>query len=301
MFSSKGSVVTVGTFDGVHVGHQKILQKLILRAKEHDLKAVVLTLFPHPRMVLNKDSDLKLLLTIEERKNQLKKLGIDEVVIMPFTKTFSHLSPLEYVENILLNELNTKYIIIGYDHRFGKNRSANISDLKQFGEQFSFEVEEISALEVESVAVSSTKIRKALANGDIGTANTYLGYPYFLTGKVIKGRGLGRTIDFPTANISIDESYKLIPKNGVYVVKAAINNREVSGMMNIGTKPTVDGTQQSIEAHWFGVSDNLYDIVIKIELLERLRDEHKFESLDALKNQLKTDQKNALHYIKQHV
>lgn len=301
MFSSKGSVVTVGTFDGVHVGHQKILQKLILRAKEHDLKAVVLTLFPHPRMVLNKDSDLKLLLTIEERKNQLKKLGIDEVVIMPFTKTFSHLSPLEYVGNILLNELNTKYIIIGYDHRFGKNRSANILDLKQFGEQFSFEVEEISALEVESVAVSSTKIRKALANGDIGTANTYLGYPYFLTGKVIKGRGLGRTIDFPTANISIDESYKLIPKNGVYVVKAAINNREVSGMMNIGTKPTVDGTQQSIEAHWFGVSDNLYDIVIKIELLERLRDEHKFESLDALKNQLKTDQKNALHYIKQHV
>ncbi|TPV35095.1 bifunctional riboflavin kinase/FAD synthetase [Paucihalobacter ruber] len=301
MFYSKGSVITVGTFDGVHVGHQKILSKLMQRAREHHLKAVVLTLFPHPRMVLNKDSDLKLLLTIEERKNQLKKLGIDEVVIMPFTKTFSNLSPLEYVENILLNELNTKYIIIGYDHRFGKNRSANILDLKQFGEQFGFEVEEISALEVESVAVSSTKIRKALANGDIETANTYLGYPYFLTGKVVKGRGIGRTIDFPTANISIDESYKLIPKNGVYVVKSAINNREVFGMMNIGTKPTVDGTQQSIEVHWFGVNENLYDIVIKIELLERLRDEHKFESLDALKNQLKTDQKNALHYIKQHV
>jgi riboflavin kinase/FMN adenylyltransferase len=301
LFSSKGSVVTVGTFDGVHVGHQKILSKLMQRAREQNLKAVVLTLFPHPRMVLNTDSDLKLLLTIEERKNQLKKFGIDEVVIMPFTKTFSNLSPLEYVENILLNELNTKYIIIGYDHKFGKNRSADISDLRTFGVQFGFEVEEISALEVESVAVSSTKIRRALLYGNIKTANTYLGYPYYLTGKVVKGKGIGRTLDFPTANIHIEETYKLIPANGVYVVKTELKGHEVFGMMNIGTKPTVDGTEQSIEVHWFGIDENLYDTVFKIELLDRLRDEHKFKSLEALKSQLKTDQKNALTYIKQHV
>lgn len=301
MFSSKGSVVTIGTFDGVHVGHQKILQKLILRAKEHDLKSVVLTLFPHPRMVLNKDSDLQLLLTIEERKNQLKRLGIDEVVIMPFTKTFSNLSPLEYVENILLNELNAKHVIIGYDHKFGKNRSADISDLRTFGVQFGFEVEEISALEVESVAVSSTKIRRALLQGDIKTANTYLGYPYYLTGKVVKGKGIGRTLDFPTANIHVEETYKLIPANGVYVVKTDLKGYEVFGMMNIGTKPTVDGTQQSIEVHWFDVDENLYGISFKIELLERLRDERKFESLETLKNQLKKDQQQALEFINNHV
>ena len=293
MYSSKGSVVTVGTFDGVHVGHQKILSKLLQRAKEYHLKAVVLTLFPHPRMVLNKDSDLKLLLTIEERKNQLKKFGVDEVVIMPFTKTFSNLSPLEYVENILLNELNTRHIIIGYDHSFGKNRSANIFDLKQFGNQFDFEVEEISAMEIEEVAVSSTKIRKSLIKGDIETANTYLGYAYFLTGKVVEGEGIGRTIDFPTANIFIEEDYKLIPKNGVYVVQSIFEDRNVYGMMNIGTKPTVSGNKQSIEVHWFKVDADLYGKTFKIEMLARLRDEHKFESLEALKNQLKLDKKSA--------
>lgn len=301
MFSSKGSVVTVGTFDGVHVGHQKILSKLIQCAQERNLKSVVLTLFPHPRMVLNKDNDLKLLLTIEERKNQLKTFGVDEVVIMPFTKTFSNLSPLEYVENILLNELNTKHIIIGYDHKFGKNRSADISDLRTFGKQFGFEVEEISALEVESVAVSSTKIRRALLQGDIKTANTYLGYPYYLTGKVVKGKGIGRTLDFPTANIEIEEPYKLIPSNGVYVVKSSLHHQEVFGMMNIGNKPTVNGTEQSIEVHWFDVDENLYDFSFKIELLERLRDERKFESLEALKIQLKKDQQHAWDFIKHYV
>lgn len=297
----KGSVVTVGTFDGVHVGHQKILNKLIARAKKQGYKSVVLTLFPHPRMVLNKDSGLKLLLTIEERKDQLKKFGINEVVIMPFTKTFANLSPLEYVDNILLNELNTKHVIIGYDHKFGKNRSADISDLKQFGIKFGFGVEEISALEIESVAVSSTKIRKALLNGDIETANSYLGYSYFLTGKVVKGKGIGRTIDFPTANIHIEEDYKLIPKNGVYVVKTKFNHQEVYGMMNIGTKPTVDGINQSIEVNWFGVEANLYDTIFKIEMLIRLRDEHKFDSLKALKSQLHLDKINALKFINQYV
>lgn len=297
----KGSVVTVGTFDGVHVGHQKILNKLIARAKKQGYKSVVLTLFPHPRMVLNKDSGLKLLLTIEERKDQLKRFGINEVVIMPFTKTFANLSPLEYVDNILLNELNTKHVIIGYDHKFGKNRSADISDLKQFGIKFGFGVEEISALEIESVAVSSTKIRKALLNGDIETANSYLGYSYFLTGKVVKGKGIGRTIDFPTANIHIEEDYKLIPKNGVYVVKTKFNHQEVYGMMNIGTKPTVDGINQSIEVNWFGVEANLYDTIFKIEMLIRLRDEHKFDSLKALKSQLHLDKINALKFINQYV
>lgn len=296
-YKNEHSIVTIGTFDGVHVGHQKIIEKLVARSRDKQLKAKVLTLFPHPRMVLNKDSDLQLLLTIEERKELLKSFGVDEVVIMPFTKTFANLSPQEYVESILIKELNAKHIIIGYDHRFGKNRSADIKDLKQFGVQFGFEVEEISALEIETVAVSSTKIRTALLQGDIETANAYLGYPYFITGKVVEGQGKGRTINFPTANIFIEEDYKLIPKNGVYVVRSKLNNQTIYGMMNSGTKPTVDGTNQSIEVHWFEVDDNLYGHIFKIDMLARLRDERKFESLEKLKQQLQLDRQQALHII----
>lgn len=291
--TKKSTLVTIGTFDGVHIGHQKILNKLHQRAIEKNLSSVVLTMFPHPRMVLNKDSDLKLLLTINERKKMLLGFGVTSIVVKPFTISFSNLSPKDYVETILVKQLHAKHVIIGYDHRFGKGRSANIKDLKQFGKQFDFEVEEISAMEIEEVAVSSTKIRKALINGDIATANTYLGYAYFLTGKVVEGQGIGRTINFPTANIFIEEDYKLIPKNGVYVVKSTLNNRTVYGMMNIGIKPTVNGNKQSIEVHWFKVDADLYGKTFKIEMLARLRDEHKFESLEALKNQLKLDKKSA--------
>ncbi len=295
--TNNSTLITIGTFDGVHIGHQKILKKLCQRAIEKNLESVVLTMFPHPRMVLNKDSDLKLLLTINERKNMLLGFGVASIVVKPFTLSFANLSPLDYVDTILVKELHAKHVIIGYDHRFGKNRSADIKDLRKFGTQFNFEVEEISAMEIEEVAVSSTKIRKALINGDIKTANTYLGYAYFLTGKVVEGQGIGRTIDFPTANIFIEEDYKLIPKNGVYVVKSTLNDRTVYGMMNIGIKPTVNGNKQSIEVHWFKVDTNLYGKTFKIEMLARLRDERKFESLEALKNQLELDKKSAEVFI----
>lgn len=294
------SVVTIGTFDGVHIGHQKILRKLLQSANDKQMNSVVLTMFPHPRMVLQKESNIKLLLTIDERIEMLKHFGIENIVVKEFTQEFANLTPLEYVEDILVNELNAHQLIIGYDHHFGKNRSANIDDLKNFGKQFNFEVAEISALEVEEVAVSSTKIRKSLSIGDIETANAFLGYNYFVTGTVVKGRGIGRTINFPTANIFVNEDYKLIPKNGVYVVKSTIDNKSVYGMMNIGTKPTVDGENQSIEVNFLNLNKDLYGFNLKIEMLHRLRDEVKFESLHKLQEQLQLDRLETEAYIRYH-
>jgi riboflavin kinase/FMN adenylyltransferase len=222
---------------------------------------------------------------------------LDHLVIKKFTKEFAKLTPEQYVRDILVDELNAKHIIIGYDHRFGKNRRANIQDLITFGKQFDFKVEEISVKDVEDVAVSSTKIRKSLNMGDIKTANAFLGYDYFLTGTVITGKQIGKQIGFPTANIEIREDYKLIPKNGVYIVKSYIEDSLVYGMMNIGVNPTVDGTKQSIEVHFFDLDQDLYGRKLKIELLDRLRHEQKFESLESLRYQLKTDKENALIFI----
>lgn len=283
------TVVTIGTFDGVHIGHQKIIKRLITVGKEKNLRSVVLTFFPHPRMVLQKNADIKLLNTINERKTILTSLGLDQMVIKTFTKEFANLSAEEFVKTILVDTLNAKYIIIGYDHQFGKDRSANIDDLKAYGKIFGFEVEEISAQDVEDVSVSSTKIRTALHCGDINTANAYLGYNYFLTGMVVKGKGLGKQIGFPTANISISEDYKLIPKNGVFVVKAIVMGKILYGMMNIGINPTVNGKKESIEAHFFDFDTDIYGESIKVEFLVRLRDEYKFESLELLQDQLKKD------------
>ncbi|WCO01920.1 bifunctional riboflavin kinase/FAD synthetase [Psychroserpens ponticola] len=296
-YPKKPSVITIGTFDGVHIGHQKIIERLVKVSQNKTIESVVLTFFPHPRMVLQKESSIKLLNTIDERKDLLSKLSLDALVIKMFDKDFANLSARDYVKSILVDELNAKHIIIGYDHRFGKNRSANIDDLKVFGIEFGFEVEEISAQDIKDVAVSSTKIRNAISDGDLQTANSYLGAPYFLTGTVIKGKGLGKQIQFPTANIQIKEDYKLIPKNGVYVVHSIINNTTVYGMMNIGTNPTVNGTKQSIEVHFFNLDKNLYDDTIKVNILNRLRNEHKFESLTLLQKQLKLDQVHALKFI----
>lgn len=291
------SVITIGTFDGVHLGHQKIIKKLLSVAKEKGLQSVILTFFPHPRMVLQSAVEIKLLNTIEERQEILSHLGLDHLVIKEFTEEFSKLSAEQYVKDILVFELNAKHIIIGYDHRFGKNRRADIKDLIAFGKQFDFKVEEISVKDVENIAVSSTKIRTALNDGDIKTANAFLGYDYFLTGTVVKGKQIGKQIGFPTANIHIKENYKLIPKNGAYVVKSSIENTLYFGMMNIGTNPTVDGTKQSIEVHFFNFNQDLYNKKIKIDLLDRLRNEHKFESLESLQSQLKIDKENALKLI----
>ena len=298
------TAITIGTFDGVHIGHLKILEKLIQNASKSKLKSAVLTFFPHPRMVLQKDTDIKLLNTLDEKTEILKNLGIDFLIIQPFTKDFSRLSATEFVRDILVNHLKTKKIIIGYDHRFGRNRNANITDLIAYGNSLDFDVEEISAQEIDEVSVSSTKIRKALEKGDIRTANNYLGYYYMLTGIIKKGKGLGKKLNFPTANLYISETYKLIPKNGVYVVYSKINNNKVYGMMNIGYNPTVNKTkkpssnrQEHIEINFFDFDNNLYEQKLQIHIINRIRDEHKFDSLNALKNQLKKDKKTSLSII----
>jgi riboflavin kinase/FMN adenylyltransferase len=248
-------------------------------------------------MVLQKDDSIKLLNTIDERVTLLKSHGIEEVVVKTFTKEFANLSAKSYVEDILVNELNTKQIVIGYDHHFGKNRSANINDLKTFAKVYNFNVEEISAQDIQDVTVSSTKIRTALNNGEVDLANSFLGYNYFITATVIKGKGLGRTINFPTANMHIEEAYKLIPKDGVYVVKSIIEGRPIFGMMNIGTNPTVGGKKRSIEVHFFDYEKDIYGTQLKIEFLKRLRSEQKFTSLEALKKQLTIDKTAALDFI----
>lgn len=291
------TAITIGTFDGVHIGHRTILKRLIKDSESLGLKSTVLTFFPHPRMVLQKDTDLKLLNTIEEKTRILENLGLDILVVHPFTKQFSRLTATEFVRDILVNTLKAKKIIIGYDHRFGRNRTANITDLRAFGNALNFEVEEISAMEVDSVSVSSTKIRKALEEGDMVTANAFLGYEYMLTGTVKKGKGLGRQLDFPTANLHIDAPYKLIPKNGVYVVNSQIDGLQVFGMMNIGYNPTVAGKYRSIEVHFFDFANDLYDRQIQVNCFARLRDEHKFDSIDALKEQLRKDRETALALI----
>ncbi|MEP2057806.1 MAG: bifunctional riboflavin kinase/FAD synthetase [Maribacter litoralis] len=291
------TVMTIGTFDGVHIGHLKILNKIINHAKSTELKSSVLTFFPHPRMVLQKDANIKLLNTIEEKINILERLGLDVLIIHPFTKEFSRLTATEFVRDILVNTLNTKKVIIGYDHRFGRNRTANINDLVTFGNTYDFSVDEIPAQEIDDVSVSSTKIRKALEDGDIETANNYLGYDYMLTGTIIKGKGIGKQLGYPTANLSIAEDYKLIPKNGAYVVNSVIKGKTVYGMMNIGFNPTVNGTKKSIEVNFFNFDADLYNLKIQVNILVRLRDEHKFESVDALKTQLAKDKEKSLHYI----
>lgn len=296
--SSAPAIVTIGTFDGVHVGHQKIIRRLVASGKKDDLKSVILTFFPHPRMVLQKDADIKLLNTIEERSEILDKLGLDYLLIQKFTKAFSRLSAEAFVKQVLVDKLNARKVIIGYDHRFGRNRNADINDLITYGEEFGFEVEEISVEDINDVAVSSTKIRKALYEGHIQKANRYLGSPFMLTGTVVKGKGIGKQLEYPTANINIGETYKLIPKQGSYVVKSKIDDTIVFGMMNIGMNPTVSGDRESIEVHFFNFETSIYGKKIRIDILERIRDEQKFESVGALKSQLQKDKQFSLDFIK---
>ncbi len=279
------------------MGHRKILERLINNAKNTGLKSTVLTFFPHPRMVLQKDTDIKLLNTIEEKTQIMEGLGLDYLVIHPFTKAFSRLSATDFVRDILVNSLKAKKIIIGYDHRFGRNRNANIQDLIAFGNALDFEVEEIPAQEIDDVSVSSTKIRNALMEGDVATANSYLSYAYMLTGTIKKGKGLGKQFGFPTANLHIPENYKLIPKNGAYVVKSTLNGKKYFGMMNIGFNPTVSGTEKSIEVNFFEFDGNLYDQKIQVKILHRIRDEHKFNSVEELREQLKKDKNFSLDLI----
>ncbi len=298
-FSDKEKTyVTIGTFDGVHFGHQKIIEKLIIEAKKAGKKSVVLTFFPHPRMVLQKDVSLELINTIDERAALLEKTGLDYLIIHPFSKAFSRMTALEFVRDILVNQLNISKLIIGYDHHFGKNREGNITQLTEYSHLYDFKVEEILAQDIDDVSVSSTKIRRALAVGKLKTANTYLGYNFMLNGTVINGKKLGGKIGFPTANIDIKETYKLIPKTGVYIVKSTIDKKIVFGMMNIGSRPTVNGNHQTIEVHFFDFNQNLYDQNLTVELIYFLRDEEKFDSVETLVQQLKKDELTARDYLK---
>lgn len=297
--STKKTILTLGTFDGVHIGHKKILERITQNTENGKYESLVLTFFPHPRMVLQEKSEIKLLNTISEKTKLLEQTGIENLVIHPFNENFSRLTAEEFVHSILVDQFHIQKIIIGHDHRFGRNRTANIDDLIAFGKEYGFEVEQITAQEIQDVSVSSTKIRKALDEGNITLANDYLGYAYFLTGEIVKGKQLGRTIGFPTANIHIEEDYKKIPKNGVYVVQTYIDEKVVFGMMNIGFNPTVNGEKQTIEVHLFDFDADIYGQKIEVSLLTYLREEQKFGSVDLLKEQLNLDQTNALAFIRQ--
>jgi len=295
--STNKTFVTIGTFDGVHIGHQKVIKKLIKSAKNNKATAVLLTFFPHPRMVLQKDLDIKLINTIEERTKLLENLGLEILVIHEFSMEFAKLSALDFVRSILVNSLNISRLVIGYDHHFGKNREGNFEQLKEYGYTYNFKVKKISQKEISDITVSSTKIRTAIEKGEIVKANSYLGYNFMLTGIVVKGKNLGEKIGFPTANLHIAEAYKLIPKTGAYIVKSTIQNNIVFGMMNIGFRPTVSGKNQTIEIHFFNFDMQIYDEKIQIEVLKFLREEQKFDSIEALKNQLAKDKKRSIDYI----
>jgi len=290
------SVVTLGTFDGVHEGHRAILARLMEAAKKAAAVSVVLTFYPHPRSVVEHASAVQWLNTLEEKEQLLADLGIDYLIVLPFTTAFSQQSAEEFVLNYLVNGLHIQQIIIGHDHRFGKNRSANFDDLVRFGRKYQFDVEQISAQEIEAVAVSSTKVRNQLLAGDVAQAKRLLGGAYMLKGLVVHGKQLGRTIGFPTANLQWNNADKLLPKQGVYVVEVEALGQRYRGMLNIGSNPTVDGIGWHVEVHLLDFTGDLYGQWVTVWFCERLRDEMKFQSVEALKTQLAFDRIQAESY-----
>ncbi|ARS41106.1 riboflavin biosynthesis protein RibF [Sphingobacteriaceae bacterium GW460-11-11-14-LB5] len=311
------AIVTIGTFDGVHFGHQKIIKQLVEKAKSDKGESVILTFFPHPRMIIDPENqDLKMINTINEKAKILKGLGVDHLIITPFTRDFSNQLPEDYIKNTLVNNIGTKHIIIGYDHRFGKDRSGNLNDLKAAGLHYGFSVEEIMEQDIHDVAVSSTKIRQALLAGDVSLANDYLGYPFSIFGRVIKGDKIGRTIGFPTANIFVEETYKLIPGDGIYAVTvemesevrspesediapkpSTLNLKPYKGMAYIGQRPTINGMTRNIEVNIFDFNQEIYGQDIKMNFLKFLRHDVKFTGLEALTVQLQKDKEATLAYF----
>ena len=287
----KNAIVTIGTFDGVHLGHQKIIKRLLEIKQQQGGEVLLFTFSPHPRKVLfPEQTDLRLITTTQEKCDLLQQFGIDHVLVFPFTKAFSQMHATDYVKDIIVKGLKTKTLVIGYDHRFGSSREGNIEMLKMLSVENNFTVEEIPVEEINTLNISSSRIRKAIEEGDIETANTYLGYSFFITGEVVKGKQLGRTIGYPTANIKIHDADKLIPKIGVYAVRASIAGQKYRGMLNIGTNPTTDtDTALKIEVNIFDFDKELYGETIKLEFVKRIRDEQKFANLDELKHQLAND------------
>lgn len=285
----KNAVVTTGTFDGVHIGHQQVIRRLKEAAARINGETVLLTFFPHPRMVLFPERKQLLLNTPEEKAALLEKTGIDHLIVHPFTREFSMLSSKDFIEDILVKKLATRRLVIGHDHHFGRNREGSFDHLRQFGPVYGFDVEEIPAQEVENIGVSSTKIRQSLEAGDVTTAASFLGYSYQLAGTVVKGRQLGRTIGFPTANILVTDSSKMVPADGVYAVRVHRKSETLKGMLNIGMRPTVDGHSRTIEVNILDFDADIYGETLILEFVKRIRDEKKFDGLEALKQQLEND------------
>ncbi|SHF07784.1 bifunctional riboflavin kinase/FAD synthetase [Pedobacter caeni] len=292
------AVATIGTFDGVHFGHQKIIKRLCELAKSTGGESVILTFFPHPRMIIDPENqDLKLINTVDEKIKILAELGVDHLIITPFTRDFSNLSPAEYIKNILVDTIGIKQLIVGYDHRFGKDRKGGMQELEMFSRQFDYQIEEIAKQDIDDVAVSSTKIRKALLNGEVALAASYLGYHFSLHGRVIKGDKIGRTIGFPTANIFLEETYKLIPSDGIYAVTVDMGTESYKGMAYIGQRPTINGMTRNIEVNIFDFNKEIYGQNITMTFLEFLRHDVKFTGLEALKIQLQKDKEDTLSYF----
>jgi len=294
ILTGKKSVLTVGTFDGVHLGHRKIIKELLAVAKERDLVSSLLTFEPHPKTVVQESPHrIKLLTTLEEKLEILHKIGLERVVIAKFSREFSEMNYKAFVEEILLNRLNSDYIIIGYDHSFGRNRIGNFRELENLSTIYSFNLDEVGPFKIENQTVSSTRIRALIDEGDVENASKMLGHRYFLEGIVIKGEGRGQRLSFPTANLMIENQNKLMPKEGVYVIECDVHSHKYRGMANIGFKPTFGGVNRTVEVHIFDFNKDIYGEKISVYFLKRLRDEVKFKSEEQLIKQLNIDKENS--------
>lgn len=297
----KNAVVTIGTFDGVHLGHRKIISRIKELAEECNGETVILTFFPHPRMIIHpEDESLKLINTIHEKADLLQELGVDHLIITPFSRDFSNQTAEDYIRDVLVNTIGTKKIVIGYDHRFGKDRLGGLNDLLKWAPVYGYEVIEIPEQDINDVAVSSTRIRKALLAGDIQLANAFLGYPFFISGKVGRGDRIGRQIGYPTANIVIEETYKLIPCDGIYSAKVIVKGETYKGMAYIGTRPTINGLTRNIEVNIFDFDADVYGEDIRMEFYHFVRGDIKFTSLDELIVQLAKDKEDVQELMKGH-
>ncbi len=290
------AVLTIGTFDGVHLGHQQIIRQLLTEATATGGESVLISFYPHPRKVVQPDKFIAELTALDERIELLKQQGLDNLVVVPFNKEFSEQTAQQYIKDFLVDRFHPSLIIIGYDHKFGNNREGDYRLLEQMGGQYKYTVKEIPQQLINEVAISSTKIRQALSNGEVETANQLLGYPYFFKGNIIEGNKLGRKLGYPTANLQIQDADKLVPANGVYAVEAQIEGetRMLKGMMNIGNRPTVDGTRRSVEVHLFDFNEDIYNRHLKVYVRFHLRNEVKFDGLEKLVEQLHKDKENSL-------
>ena len=297
----RNGILTIGTFDGVHSGHQEIIRRINKLAADINGENIILTFHPHPRMVLQQgDTSLKLLNTLEEKIALLSNYGVDNLILLAFSKEFSRMTAREYVEDFIWKKIRPRKVVIGYNHRFGNNREGDINLMRQLAEQLNFQVEEIEAQTVEDISVSSTKIRNALVEGDLETANSLLGRFYSITGKVVRGDQRGKKIGYPTANIYVRDPVKLIPASGVYAVRALVDGAVYGGMLNIGLRPTFNGQHETIEAHLFDFAQNIYGTQITIEFAGAIRKEMKFKSADELTAQLAKDKETSLKVLNEH-